>query len=293
MTDKLTTTMEVAKLVYTLAHEQNDPAQMLGAYRALAATHFYSGEFEMARDYALRAVQIWHSGLVRSAVEEVVAPTVVCLSMEALSRWHLGEIARAHSTMAEAISVAEKLHDQQASALALYFATFLAHFEGNPDEVERLGSALIELSTLHNFAFWQPGGKALRGWARSVSGRTTEGISWIEDGIEEWRAIGSTLIMPYFFSLKGEALLFAGRPLEALKAIESAIALSQRVDERWWSAELQRLHGIFLTAVGAKEIQIEASFSTAVSIAKQQKSVSLATRAEASFADYRVQKGSA
>ena len=293
MTDKLTATMQVAQLVYTLAHEQNDSAQMLGAYRALAATHFYSGEFETARDYALRAVQIWHSGLVRSPVEEVVAPTVVCLSMEALSDWHLGEIAHAHTTMAEAISVAEKLHDLQASALALYFATFLAHFEGNPAEVERLGSALIELSTLHNFAFWQPGCKVLCGWARSVSGRTTEGISWIEDGIEEWRAIGSTLIMPYFFSLKGEALLLADRPLEALEAIELAEALAERVDERWWSAELHRLHGVFLAAVGAKEIQIEASFSTAISIARQQKSVSLAARAEASYTVYRSQKGSA
>jgi hypothetical protein len=88
-------------------------------------------------------------------------------------------------------------------------------------------------------------------------------------------------------------LLLADRPLEALEAIELAGALAERVDERWWSAELHRLHGVFLAAVGAKKIQIEASFTTAIGIARQQKSVSLAARAEASCAVYRSQNGNA
>ena len=60
----------------------------------------------------------------------------------------------------------------------------LAHFERNPAEVERLASDLIELSTRQNFPLWLAGGEVLRGWARSASGDTAEGLSWIEDGIE-------------------------------------------------------------------------------------------------------------
>src|ERR1700730_18616496 len=52
MTDKLSATIEVAKRVYSLAQEQNDSAQMIGAYRALAGTLFFSGDFEAARQYA-------------------------------------------------------------------------------------------------------------------------------------------------------------------------------------------------------------------------------------------------
>ena len=293
MTDKLTATMQIAKRVYSLAQEQNDAALMLGAYRALAATLYYLGDFETARQYATRAVQIWHSGQVRSPVEEVMAPTVVCLCMEALSEWHLGEIASCHVTIAEAISMAKELNDLQASAIALYFAAFLAHFEGNPAEVERLASTLIELSTRQSFAFWLPGCKVLRGWARSASGSTIEGISWIDDGIEDWRAIGSTLFMPYYFALKGEALHLADRASEALEAIEQAEALAERVEERWWCAELHRLRAVFLTAIGAEETQIEASFCTAISTAKQQKSISLEARAEASYEEYLSQKASA
>ena len=44
--------------------------------------------------------------------------------------------------------------------------------------------------------------------------------------------------------------------------------------------------------MGADETQIEASFCEAIRIAKEQKSVSLATRAEATYAEYRRQKAS-
>ena len=61
-------------------------------------------------------------------------------------------------------------------AMALFWAASLAHFEGNPAEVERFASDVIELSTRHNFAFWLAGGEILRGWARSASGDTAEGL---------------------------------------------------------------------------------------------------------------------
>jgi hypothetical protein len=55
---------------------------------------------------------------------------------------------------------------------------------------------------------------------------------------------------------------------------------------------LHRLCGVFLAAIGADETQIEASFCEAIRIAKEQKSVSLEKRAEATYAEYRRQKAS-
>jgi hypothetical protein len=57
------------------------------------------------------------------------------------------------------------------------------------------------------------------------------------------------------------------------------------------TATLDRLRGVFLATLGAEETQIEASFCEAIRIAREQKSVSLAKRAEASYAEYRRQKG--
>ena len=70
-------------------------------------------------------------------------------------------------------------------------------------------------------------------------------------------------------------------------------AVAERREERWWCAELHRLRGVFLVVMGAEEAQIEASFCSAISTARQQKSVSLEKRAEATYAEYRSQKASA
>ena len=102
-----------------------------------------------------------------------------------------------------------------------------------------------------------------------------------------------TLAVPYWLALKAEALHLAQRTSKALEAISEAEAIAERSEERDWCAELHRLRGLFLTATGADETQIEASFCEAISAAKGQKSISLAKRAEASYAEYCSQKASA
>ena len=85
----------------------------------------------------------------------------------------------------------------------------------------------------------------------------------------------------------------ADRPYEALAALEEAEALVERSGERWCLAELQRLHGVFLAAVGGSDARIEALLRSAISTAKQQKSLSLEKRAEATYAEYCRQKANA
>jgi len=293
MTDRLSATMQVAQRVYSLAQEQNNSSLMIGAYRVLAGTFYFSGDFESALQYAMRGVQLWRSGGVQSQAEFLDAPAVACLCFEALSQWHLGEVAACPSTIAEAISLAKALDDMTALAVALRFAAHLAHYERNPTEVERLASELTELSTRHNLAHWLAIGAIFRGWARGASGDTAEGIAWIVDGIGDYRATGSMLAVPFWLALKAEALYLADRTSEALEAINEAETLAERIEHRDYGAELHRLRGVFLTALGADEAQIEASFCTAIRIAQQQNSVSLATRAEETYSEYRRQKASA
>jgi hypothetical protein len=127
---------------------------------------------------------------------------------------------------------------------------------------------LIELSTQHNFEYW------------------------IEQGIRDLRATDTVLAIPFFLTLKADALHLANRTSEALEAINEGQALAERFEQRRYLSELHRLRGVFLTAMGAEETQIEASFQEAIRIAKEQKSVSLEKRTEATYAEYRRQKAS-
>jgi hypothetical protein len=94
------------------------------------------------------------------------------------------------------------------------------------------------------------------------------------------------LSLPSLLARKAEALYLADRNVEALAVINEAEALAERYEQPYFSAELHRLRGVFLAGIGAGEIQIEASFCAAIRIARDQKSISLANRAEASYAEY-------
>jgi predicted ATPase len=285
--DKMSAALAVAQRIYSLAREQNNSAVMIGACQALVSTLYYLGEFETARQYAMRGVQIWRSGGVQYNAEDLDAPAVVCLCYEALCQWHFGEITSCHPTMEQAISLAKELNETNSLAVALHFAAFLARYERNPAEVERLASALIELSTAQNFAFWLANGAVSRGWARSVSGDPAKGIAWMDDGIRDYRATGSVLSVSDWLVLKAEALHLANRTSEALAAIAEAEAVAQRTEVRECFAELHRLRGVLLTAIGADQTQSVASFCEAIKIARQQKSISLGQRAEETYAEYR------
>jgi hypothetical protein len=79
--------MQIAQRAHLLAQQRNDAAPMIGAYRALAATLFFLGDFESARQYAMRGVQVWRSGNVQSHAEEYYTPVVGCLIYVAMSEW--------------------------------------------------------------------------------------------------------------------------------------------------------------------------------------------------------------
>jgi serine/threonine protein kinase len=289
LTDNLQATMQIAKRVYSLAQEQNDAALMIGAYRALTNTLYYLGDFAAARQYAISGVDIWRLGGVQSPPEEVHAPVVTCLCYEAASEWHLGDFLSSHANIVEAISLAKELNDMPALANALNWAVILGYYERNPVDVERLATELIELSTHHHFAYWRAIGIIFRGWARSTSGDVAGGIASIEDGIEYCRLNG--IRGGGALALLAEALHLADRTSEAFRAIREAEALVERREE-WWSAELHRLEGVFLTAMGVDNTQIEASFREAIRIAKKQTSVSLEKRAAGTYAEYRRRRAS-
>jgi hypothetical protein len=173
------------------------------------------------------------------------------------------------------VKLALEIATQVAAGLAAVHKQELVHRDIKPSNI------MVPLGTIH------------RGWARSASGDTAEGIPCIEQGIRGFRATGTVLGLPSHLARKAEALHLADRTSEALETINEAQALAERFEQPNWCAELHRLRGVFLAAMGADEPQIEASFCAAIRIAREQKSVSLEKRAEATYAEYRRQKASA
>jgi hypothetical protein len=65
----------------------------------------------------------------------------------------------------------------RALTVALWHAAMLANFDSDPSEAEHFASDLIELATRQSIAQFLAGGEVFRGWARGISGNTTEGLA--------------------------------------------------------------------------------------------------------------------
>ena len=127
-------------------------------------------------------------------------------------------------------------------------AAWLAHFERDPAEVERLASDLFELSTVRNLHLScaeQPSFAVGRGVIQVKQPKASCGSRRIRD----YRATGSILDMPFLTALRAETLYLADRTSDALEAIAEVEELIERFENRYWCAEIQRLRGVFLAAL--------------------------------------------
>src|SRR6516165_12205105 len=95
-------------------------------------------------------------------------------------------------------ALAKKLNDTNALAIALGWAAGIAYSQRNPAEADRLASDLTELATRYNLVYFLNISAIGRGWARSASGNTAEGISLIEQGIRNLGETGTVLALPNY-----------------------------------------------------------------------------------------------
>ena len=88
-------------------------------------------------------------------------------------------------------------------AAALWHAMLLGHYEGNPAEVERLASELIELCTRQHFAQWLTGRQTCRGWAHSAAGDSAGGFLVDQDAVPGIRGHGLDDVPAVWAGAKG------------------------------------------------------------------------------------------
>jgi adenylate cyclase len=126
------------------------------------------------------------------------------------------------------------------------------------------------MATEHALAlpkFWSSG---VMGWCLVQNGEHARGLAMLEEALASLQATQSRHFVCYLLGLLADARFKAGLHAEALEAVEQALPLS-RTGERFYSAELHRLHGT-LCAHPALNRQREAavSFRKAIAIARQQ-----------------------
>lgn len=93
----------------------------------------------------------------------------------------------------------------------------------------------------------------------------------VGDALAVYERTGARIFLHVFHSLLADAEQRAGRPVEALAAVERALAESESTGERFWEAEVRRQHAELLLVVGPGDgAASDAAFERALAVARSQ-----------------------
>ena len=226
---------------------------LLQAHRPHGLCLLYMGEFAAARHHLSRAAALYDP--VRHAEHRFLYgsdPGVLAHCNLAWAEWFMGQSQRARELSDKSLALAAlPTPHPHSRAFALSLAASLAQFEGDAGQALRLADEVIDLAGLHNFSYWRPWGQVVRGWALATRGEAEAGLEECRAGLAAYQATGAGLMCPYFLGLEAEALGTAGRPHDALAALDRALALAAAGNIGFYVAELRRVMAVMMAASGA------------------------------------------
>jgi predicted ATPase len=125
-----------------------------------------------------------------------------------------------------------------------------------------------------------------------MQGQGEEGMAQVRQEIVAYRATGTTLAVPYFYSLLAEVCDHLGHLEDGLQALAEAHTLVEQREDRWWEAEVCRLRGVLLLRqTKTPQAETEVWLQRALDVARRQEAKALELRAAMSLARLWQQQG--
>ncbi len=213
-------------------------------------------------------------------------PGMSCRFFAACALWLLGYPDQSRLKALEAVNLAQKIKHPFTLAYAHGTAALALQLGRHVTHVRDQAQAGINVSREQGFPQFLGFAEAMLGWVLIEDGQAEEGLKRLARGAQGWRSQGSELWRPYWLALLTEAHTKAGRMSTAAAALDEAMDIAHRTEERFYLAELYRLRGevSLLTSTEARFIEAETCFQNAVEVARAQRAKSLELRATTSLA---------
>jgi predicted ATPase len=285
------TARALVEQLLSLGQNASDSMLLLQAHGVLGATLLFMGAFAPARTHLEHVLALYNPQQHRSyTLLYGQDPGATSLSWAAQALWYLGYPNQALQMGQQAVTLAQELSHPYSLVFALESMAELSQFHREAQQTQEWAEALMALSTEQRFAFWLVSGKILRGWALAEQGQGEEGIVQIREGLATWQAMGEALYQPRFRALLAELYGNMGQPEAGLTVLAEVLAEVQTKGLCYCEAELYRLKGMLLQAVGGSG-EAEACFHQALDVARRQQAKSWELRAATSLARLWQQQG--
>jgi class 3 adenylate cyclase/tetratricopeptide (TPR) repeat protein len=189
------------------------------------------------------------------------------------AEWLLGYPEKALASIADSLSLAERIAHPFTLSIALTFSAVLHINRREPERALSVVEAVEALAAEQRLSLTlEPG--VLRGAALVGQGAVEEAIAHIREGVTKSTRLGR----PYGLAFLAEGLALHGDRAAALAALREGLEIARTTGEHGWDAEPHRLAGTVLLAEN-KLNKGEASLQQAIRIAQTQQAKSLELRA--------------
>jgi predicted ATPase len=259
-----------AEQVEKIGEARNDVAVLLLGHQYHGVACFFLGEFVAARALFDRCHGL--SDPVHRSVHAALAPEdsfALVLAYLAQDLSVLGCIDQARARINEALSEARQLQHAHTLTQVLTRACGVEWVANSPHQVQQRAADALTLSVEHSFPHWLGWGMIYSGWSLTTLGQAQEGVTLLTKGLSVHRAAGSLLSTPPALMMLAEAHAKLGRPAESLDSLGKAVQVIEATDERYIEAELHRLRGDLLGAMGDRAAA-EQSYHRALAVAERQ-----------------------
>jgi predicted ATPase len=198
--------------------------------------------------------------------------------------WLQGRADSAFTQGLEAIRVGDELRQPFNQAVATTYFALLEQLRADPDTARRAAEKALATTTEARAPYYRAWSEILLRHAEASRQPDAGTIAALRSSIDAFRASGARLRLPYYLGLLAGVLCRAGRAAEGLVVLDEAQAEVRSSNERWWEAELHRLHGDLRLAAGGWKDEAQGAYTRALEVARALGAPALALRAATSLA---------
>jgi class 3 adenylate cyclase/tetratricopeptide (TPR) repeat protein len=259
--------LSLAEQVEKIGEARGDVTAQLVGREASGLTRFWLGELVTARalleqchglaDPARRAI----GGLAED-------PYATMLAYLAATLAHLGYIDQARARINAALSEARRIGHGRTLVNVLMYA-FKIDLVTGARETHATAEELLALSTEHQFPLYLAWATILRGASLTFLGQVQEGLEVLNQGLASVRATGCVASTPNILMRIARTHAMLGQSREGLKFLDEAAQIVETTEERAHEADLHRLRGDLLSAMGDQPAA-ELSYHQALAVAERQ-----------------------
>ena len=198
--------------------------------------------------------------------------------------WLQGRVDTALAHGVEAMRIADELRQPFNQALAATYLALLQQLRSDPETARISAQRALAITTESRAPYYRAWSQILVCHAETVRRADAETLGALRASIDQFRASGARLRLPYYLGLLAGACCRAGRAAEGLAVLDEALAEVRSSNERWWDAELHRLRGDLRLAAGGGEDEADAAYGRSLEVARSTGAPSLDLRAATSLA---------